>query len=429
MNQYYINFVIINSDKNLLIFISINYKNATMFWFTIHKNYFCQTPLILLLLLSLSLFYHQTVPVECATTQPAYNLSADPPVDSIPVVCQPPDTPHCNIDSYLTLKPFRNSFGHENLQVALAELHKHAYLMYNQPCKSKVQLFLCSLYTPVCARVPTTDGEVEVLDQLLLPCREQCEKARELCRSEMRAFNSTWPEEWECTKFKSMNEDKMCVKDNDNATRNVEETICSHDLIDCGVDNPSLERKAYCIEKAFFCDGKKDCPNGRDEEGCPKKCAEGLFDCGSECLDKSDICSRKIKCAGTEELDCNNFLTFLNHPIVGVFLLASFIYACIRIFKSDNEDSELDETPKEIYSEPEEELPDPDLHEHQSICSNFYERINPGGHSGASSIIYATYGMNSSIDSDILDKPAPPAPPPTPAPPTPGLQPYIYNEY
>jgi len=292
--------------------------------------------------------------------------------------CQPLHTPFCNIDSYQTVQPFNNTLGHTDLNTAIAELHKFAYLLQREPCKSKIQLFLCSLYAPVCVKST-------ILDRLLLPCRDDCEEARQVCSPDLDMIKSTWPDEWDCRKFNYTKVDKLCVIDNAKENRQTSvgrfhsqpptlspvltegedltpidqkrpyhgneeqpdhENICADDLFDCRLRDPLRNMNALCIDPSWVCDGKKDCVingtnDGLDEEGCEKKCTEGQHFCDGRCINKSDICNGKVDCSlGTDELDCYGYVAGLIQSILCIFALFLAIYLLVRFFRIDDEKAE-----------------------------------------------------------------------------------------
>lgn len=61
--------------------------------------------------------------------------------------------------------------------------------LVHKNCHPSTQVFLCSLFTPVC------------LDQPIYPCRWLCEEVRDACTPIMQAFGFPWPEMLTCNKF------------------------------------------------------------------------------------------------------------------------------------------------------------------------------------------------------------------------------------
>ncbi|XP_014666934.1 PREDICTED: secreted frizzled-related protein 5-like isoform X2 [Priapulus caudatus] len=64
-------------------------------------------------------------------------------------------------------------------------------------CHADAQLFLCSLYAPVC------------LDRPIYPCRSLCEAVRSGCEARMSTYGYPWPEMFQCDKFPIDND--MCI--------------------------------------------------------------------------------------------------------------------------------------------------------------------------------------------------------------------------
>ncbi|XP_054280113.1 secreted frizzled-related protein 5-like [Macrosteles quadrilineatus] len=69
--------------------------------------------------------------------------------------------------------------------------------LQNVHCHPDTQLFLCSLFSPVC------------LDHPIYPCRSLCEKVRRGCEGRMRTYGFPWPEMFHCDKFPVDND--MCI--------------------------------------------------------------------------------------------------------------------------------------------------------------------------------------------------------------------------
>ncbi|OTF69303.1 Frizzled-like protein [Euroglyphus maynei] len=65
-------------------------------------------------------------------------------------------------------------------------------------CHSDTQLFLCSLFSPVC------------LDQTIPPCRSLCENVKRSCEPSMLIHGYTWPPMMQCNLFP--HENNMCIE-------------------------------------------------------------------------------------------------------------------------------------------------------------------------------------------------------------------------
>ncbi|CAL1290755.1 unnamed protein product [Larinioides sclopetarius] len=83
--------------------------------------------------------------------------------------------------------------------------------LFNLKCHSDTQLFLCSLFSPVC------------LDRPIYPCRSLCEAVKNGCESRMRAYGFPWPDMVRCDKFPVDND--MCISVQ--ANTNSEPQSCS----------------------------------------------------------------------------------------------------------------------------------------------------------------------------------------------------------
>lgn len=312
--------------------------------------------------------------------------------------CQPTGSFVCNIDNYNTVQPFNNTLGHTTLELARSSLHKYAFLMKIPECEKRVQLFLCSLYFPVCVSPP------DVTTKPLLPCRNICEDAYH-CEPHIRsAMNTTWPSEWDCNNFKYYGDDhKLCVIDNQkesgsdqprpppvmlltdgNQLTNVgmstnllpaiapsittgisspdEISICDQGFFDCRLSDP---KRPLCIEMKYVCDGKRDCYRndslyeqnaGLDEMDCKERCEEGQLHCDDKCISRYDICNGRVDCSsGVDEQDCIDGLTGIIQSILLVFVMSSVVYILVRSLRAergvDDKEQPSYESPYDIHRE------------------------------------------------------------------------------
>lgn len=69
--------------------------------------------------------------------------------------------------------------------------------LLNVRCHPDTQLFLCSLFSPVC------------LDRPIYPCRSLCEKVKQGCEGRMQTYGFPWPDMFKCEKFPLDND--MCI--------------------------------------------------------------------------------------------------------------------------------------------------------------------------------------------------------------------------
>ncbi|CAG0898399.1 unnamed protein product [Darwinula stevensoni] len=69
--------------------------------------------------------------------------------------------------------------------------------LLNLRCHEDTQVFLCSLFAPVC------------LDRLIYPCRSLCEAVQQGCEQRMLNYGFPWPKMLECSQFPHDND--MCI--------------------------------------------------------------------------------------------------------------------------------------------------------------------------------------------------------------------------
>jgi secreted frizzled-related protein 5 len=69
--------------------------------------------------------------------------------------------------------------------------------LYNIKCHPDTQLFLCSLFAPVC------------LERPIYPCRSLCQKVKAGCEGLMATYGFPWPSMLDCDKFPLDND--MCI--------------------------------------------------------------------------------------------------------------------------------------------------------------------------------------------------------------------------
>ncbi|XP_066986681.1 uncharacterized protein [Macrobrachium rosenbergii] len=136
--------------------------------------------------------------VIISPSPPAANTQS--PVTRIGSVrdCEPILVPLCRDLPYST--SFPNIFDHDSQEEAGLEIHQFFPLIRMQ-CSLDLQLFLCSVYVPVC-----TEGEEPVL-----PCRSLCQSARHGCEKLMNRFGFPWPESLHCDRFPEPSFEQSCV--------------------------------------------------------------------------------------------------------------------------------------------------------------------------------------------------------------------------
>ena len=111
-------------------------------------------------------------------------------------------------------------FTHSNL---LIDSSKHSTASYWTPlarskCHPDVQIFLCSLFAPVC------------LEEAIKPCRRTCQAVQKACEPRMKRYNFDWPEFLECSMFPA--DTDLCVG-------------LRHEVVDTG-SNPSVSMLGEC---------------------------------------------------------------------------------------------------------------------------------------------------------------------------------------
>ena len=90
-----------------------------------------------------------------------------------------------------------NLLGHDNLQEVKTQANPWVPL-FKLRCHPNTDLFLCSLYAPVCLSRP------------IYPCRSLCESVKNRCAGYMKKYGFEWPDILKCDKFPT--DDNMCIK-------------------------------------------------------------------------------------------------------------------------------------------------------------------------------------------------------------------------
>ncbi|CAI4224509.1 unnamed protein product [Auanema sp. JU1783] len=105
----------------------------------------------------------------------------------------------CNGIQYKHMR-LPNLLEHETLNEAIhASRDWESLLKLN--CHPDTQLFLCSLFAPIC--IPSMDREI-------LPCRSLCLAVKQGCENRMRNYGFPWPEMLSCQKYPEDN--NMCIQ-------------------------------------------------------------------------------------------------------------------------------------------------------------------------------------------------------------------------
>nr|XP_045596951.1 secreted frizzled-related protein 5-like isoform X2 [Procambarus clarkii] len=107
----------------------------------------------------------------------------------------PQNMPLCSGIDYDKMR-LPNLLEHDTLKEAQQQAGYWVPLL-NLRCHPNTQLFLCSLFTPVCLESP------------IYPCRSLCEAVRSGCERRMQTYSFPWPEMLSCDKFPLDND--MCI--------------------------------------------------------------------------------------------------------------------------------------------------------------------------------------------------------------------------
>lgn len=109
-----------------------------------------------------------------------------------------------------------NLLGHETVEEVKRQASPWDPL-HNVGCHPNTDLFLCSLYAPVC------------LDRPIFPCRTLCESVKNRCEGFMNKYGFEWPDILRCDQFPG--EEDLCIKQlnmTDSTAANVCDPRCSH---------------------------------------------------------------------------------------------------------------------------------------------------------------------------------------------------------
>uniref|UniRef100_A0A3Q2ECA0 Secreted frizzled-related protein 1 n=1 Tax=Cyprinodon variegatus TaxID=28743 RepID=A0A3Q2ECA0_CYPVA len=104
-----------------------------------------------------------------------------------------------------------NLLEHETMAEVKQQASSWVPLVHKR-CHPGTQVFLCSLFAPVC------------LDRPIFPCRRLCEAVRDGCTPIMEAFGYPWPEMLTCDKFPDHD---VCISMTPNATESPESAVFS----------------------------------------------------------------------------------------------------------------------------------------------------------------------------------------------------------
>lgn len=113
--------------------------------------------------------------------------------------CEPIKITMCDGLRYnQTIMP--NMLGHTKQEYAGIDVHQF-YPLVKINCSPVLQLFLCTVYVPICT----------VLETPIPPCRSLCLSSRNGCEALMNKFGFRWPDSLDCNKFPIFGKDQLCV--------------------------------------------------------------------------------------------------------------------------------------------------------------------------------------------------------------------------
>lgn len=108
----------------------------------------------------------------------------------------PDDLKLCQNVEYVNMS-LPNLLNHDTVEEAKRQAGPWVALK-NIGCHPNLDLFLCSLYAPVC------------LDRPIFPCKSLCESVKDHCVGFMNKYGFIWPDILRCDKFPSG--DSLCIK-------------------------------------------------------------------------------------------------------------------------------------------------------------------------------------------------------------------------
>uniref|UniRef100_A0A6J0V649 Secreted frizzled-related protein 5 n=1 Tax=Pogona vitticeps TaxID=103695 RepID=A0A6J0V649_9SAUR len=126
----------------------------------------------------------------------------------------PTDLQLCHNVGYKRMR-LPNLLEHESMAEVKQQASSWVPLLAKR-CHSDTQVFLCSLFAPVC------------LDRPIYPCRSLCEVVRDSCAPVMESYGFPWPEMLNCNKFPFDND--LCITvqfGNSQATQPPVSKICT----------------------------------------------------------------------------------------------------------------------------------------------------------------------------------------------------------
>lgn len=96
---------------------------------------------------------------------------------------------------------FPNFMNHSSSEVAEKELSRYTDII-ESGCSSVLQMFLCSLYIPICK---------PRIGKRIPPCRSLCQEARSGCEPLLNSAHIRWPHSMSCDHFPEENSGELCI--------------------------------------------------------------------------------------------------------------------------------------------------------------------------------------------------------------------------
>jgi len=163
-------------------------------------------------------------------------------------------------------------------------------------------------------------------------------------------------------------------------------SVCDNGFFDCQLSDPKrplcIEMKYVCDGKrdCLRNDSIYELNGGLDEMNCPKRlCADGQFYCDDKCISRQEICDGKADCSlGVDEQDCFDTLTGLIQSILCISVVSSAVFIVVKFLKAD--DDELNSSPAHCVAPPGETSADlhiPDNHSPIIMAQDEYKQPQP----------------------------------------------------
>ena len=114
--------------------------------------------------------------------------------------CFPLSIPQCKRLGYNSTTYQRTIYNSDGPDTAA----RYLAFFENELCFEDLLFFVCTLYNPVC---------MENHDQVILPCRTECQKTKHQCKDTLKKFNMAWPTELKCATLPNYQTDVCLTRD------------------------------------------------------------------------------------------------------------------------------------------------------------------------------------------------------------------------